>query len=299
MNALNRALTGFFDLVLAPFELIGDRTALVIVSGVFGVLALLAFKYISWQKGIKAAKDRIKGHMIEIRLYQDDLAVVGKSVGKILWRNLQYVGLNFGPFIPLAIPFFIVASQFVVRYAYDPVPVMTADATPLHAGRGTLVQVALKGQDKAKVADLKLILPEGVEPVSPLVRAPAAGRAFQEVIAVAPGDHELVFELPDGAGGVVRETKHLVAGDQPARRMQPRRVEAAGWWKLHDPDACSMLWPAEPGFTRSSPFSSIAIAYPYRDLGWMPGGEIGILIVLVVASMVFGFLALKPLGVTI
>jgi hypothetical protein len=81
--------------------------------------------------------------------------------------------------------------------------------------------------------------------------------------------------------------------------MQPRRVEAAGWWKLHDPDACSMLWPAEPGFTRSSPFSSIAIAYPYRDLGWMPGGEIGILIVLVVASMVFGLLALKPLGVTI
>lgn len=294
MNALNLAFTKVFDLVLTPFELIGDRTALVLVSGVFGVLALIAFKYISWQKGIKAAKDRIKGHMIEIRLYQDDLAVVGSSVGKILWRNLQYVALNFGPFIPLAIPFFVVAAQFVVRYAYDPVP-LTDPGERLLAGRGTLVEVALKPEHKAQIADLKLILPDGLEPVSPLVRAPAAGRAFQEVVARAAGQYEIAFELPDGT----RETKQFVAGGEPTRRMQPRRVESSGWWKVHDPNACSLLWPAEPGFTKASPFSSIAIAYPYRDLGWMPSGELGILIVLVLASMLFGFAALKPLGVTI
>jgi len=287
-----------FDLVLAPFELIGNRTALVLVSGVFGVLALLAFKYISWQNGIKRAKDRIKGHMIEIRIYQDDLVVVGQSVGKILWRNLQYVGLNFGPFIPLAFPFFVVASQFVVRYAYDPVPVMDP-AAHLLAGRGTLVEVDLKPARKAEIAGLRVILPEGLEAVSPLVRAPGEGRAFQEVIATAPGSHEIVFELPDGKGGVTRETKQFVAGSEPARRMQPRRVEAGSWYRLDDPDHCSLLWPAEPGFTRASPFSCIAIAYPHRDLGWMPGGEIGILIVMVLASMLFGIAALKPLGVQI
>lgn len=297
MNAVNSALSGLFDLVLAPFELIGNRTALVIVSGVFGVLALLAFKYISWQRGIKTAKDKIKAHMIEIRLYQDDLVVVGQAVGKVLWRNLQYVALNFGPFIPLAFPFFLVAAQFVVRYAYDPVPVMPAGEALL-AGRGTLVEVELKGAHLAEVAGLEVHLPAGLVPVSPLVRAPGAGRAFQEVIAVAAGQHEIVFELPDGAGGVTRETKLFAAGEA-ARRMQPRRVEAGSWYKLNDPDACSLLWPAEPGFSADSPFHSIAIAYPYRDLGWMPSGEIGILIVLVLASMLFGFLALKPLGVQI
>jgi hypothetical protein len=298
MNAVNSTLSGLFDLVLAPFELIGSRTALVIVSGIFGVLALLAFKYISWQRGIKAAKDKIKAHMIEIRLYQDDLLVVGQAVGKVLWRNLQYVALNFGPFIPLAFPFLLVAAQFVVRYAYDPVPVMAAD-TELLAGRGTLVEVELKGAQRAQVAGLQVHLPAGLAAVSPLVRAPGAGRAFQEVIAVAPGQHEIVFELPDGAGGVARETKLFAAGETAPRRMQPRRVEAGAWYKLHDPDACSLLWPAEPGFSADSPFHSIAIAYPYRDLGWMPSGEVGILIVLVLASMLFGFLALKPLGVQI
>jgi hypothetical protein len=225
------------------------------------------------------------------------LVVVGQAVGKVLWRNLQYVALNFGPFIPLAFPFLLVAAQFVVRYAYDPVAVMPADAELL-AGRGTLVEVELKGEHRAAVAGLQLRLPEGLRAVSPLVRAPGAGRAFQEVIAVAPGQHEMVFELPDAAGGVARETKLFSAGEA-ARRMQPRRVEAGGWYKLHDPEACSLLWPAEPGFSAASPFHSIAIAYPYRDLGWMPSGEVGILIVLVLASMLFGFLALKPLGVQI
>ena len=44
---------------------------------------------------------------------------------------------------------------------------------------------------------------------------------------------------------------------------------------------------------------AIVIAYPQRDLGWLPGGELGILITIVVASMVIGAAAIKPLGVQI
>ena len=76
MNAINRAVTSFFDLVLTPLEAVSDEFALLFVSGIFGVLALWIFKHISWQKGIKATKDKIKGHLIEIRLYQDDLVTV-------------------------------------------------------------------------------------------------------------------------------------------------------------------------------------------------------------------------------
>ena len=298
MNAINGAMTALFDLALWPFELLGDTVAMIVISGVFGIVALIAFKYISWQKGIKAAKDRIKGHMIEIRIYQDDLVVVGQSVAKILWRNFQYVGLNFGPFIPLAIPFVLVMAQFVVRYAYDPVP-LTAVTEGMLPGEGTTIRVALKEQQRAAVADLQLVLPDGIAAVSPLVRSPGSGRAFIEVVATAPGRHEIAFELPDGRGGVIRETKLLVAGDEPARQMQPYRTLASNWYLLLSPESCSMLWPAEPHFTSSSPFESIAIAYPYRDLGWIPDGEMGILLVLVGASMLFGFAALKPLGVQI
>ena len=77
----------------------------------------------SAQRRIKAAKNKIKGHLIEIRIYQDDLAIVGRAIVKVLLRNFQYLGLNLLPFVPLSIPFVIVLAQLVVRYGYAPAAV--------------------------------------------------------------------------------------------------------------------------------------------------------------------------------
>src|SRR5688572_25715196 len=179
MNSLNRITSTLFDIALTPFEWLGDAVALVLVSGIFGVLALLLFKYISWQRGIKSAKDRIKGHMIAIRLYQDDLRIVGLSVAKVLGRNAQYLGLNFGPIVPLAFPFLVLTAQLVVRYAYDPLPIHAA-ASDVMPGRGTLLEIELAAGHAADVKGLRVTLPDGLQAVSPLVRAPTEGRAFQE-----------------------------------------------------------------------------------------------------------------------
>ena len=253
MNALNRIVTSVFDVVLTPLEFLGVAWSLILVSGVFGILALWVFKHISSQKAIKAAKDKIKGHMIAIRIYQDDLAVVGKSVGRVLARNGQYLGLNFGPFIPLAIPFVFVAAQFVVRYAYAPVPLTAPDAVVM-AGAGTLLEIEFDRAHRKDVTGLEVRLPEGLRAVSPLVRAPSEGRAFQELVAVSPGVHAIELALP----GRPVETKLFVAGDEALRRMQPRRVSSRGWYKLHDPEQWTALWPAEDALPAESPIESIA-----------------------------------------
>jgi len=294
VNALNALLTKVFDLVLTPLEFLGVATALIVLSGVFGVLALYVFKLISWQAGIKASKDRIKGHMIEIRLFQDDMRVVGRAIAMVLVRNLQYLGLNFGPVLPLVIPFAFLAAQFVVRYAYDPLPVVAADARLL-PGQGTLVEVQLAPGRWSEVSGLTLELPEGLRALSPLVRAPSEGRAFVELAAASAGVHELAFALPSGERG----TKLIAVGDEAPRVLQPRRVSSRDWYRLDDPDHWPVLWPAEPAFAADSVFRGIALAYPQRDLGWLPGGELGILITIVVASMVVGAAAIKPLGVQI
>lgn len=294
MNALNALLNKVFDLALAPLELLGAAAALIVVSGVFGVLALYVFKYISWQAGIKSAKDRIKGHMIEIRLFQDDLRIVLRAVGMVLVRNTQYLGLNFGPILPLAIPFAFLTAQFVVRYAYDPLPVVAADARLL-PGQGTLIEVQLADGRWGEAGGLTLELPEGLRVLSPLVRAPGVGRAWVEVAPAAAGVHEIAFALPSGERG----TKQVVVGDAAPRVLQPRRVSTRDWYRLDDPNHWPVLWPAEPAFASDSAFRSIALSYPKRDLGWLPGGELGILITVVVASMVVGAAAIKPLGVQI
>lgn len=294
MNALNGTLTRLFDLALAPFELVGRGFALVLWSGIFGVLALLVFKHISSQRRIKAVKDRLKGHLIAIRIFQDDLRVVGGSVAKILARNVQYLALNFGPFVPLAIPFVFFVAQFVVRYAYAPVP-LTKDPAAQLAGAGTLLEIQLVPEQAARVKELRVDLPDGVVAVSPLVRDAFEGRAWQEIAAVRSGVHTLRFAIGDGPS----EAKLFCAGDADQRSMQPRRVNNRDWYRLTDPDHWPALWPAEPGFDPESPFSCVAIAYPERELPWLPDGETGILLTFLAASMLFGIAAIKPLGVQI
>lgn len=282
MNGFNSAATSLFDVLFSATDWAGSATTLIFWSGVFGVLALLIFKRISWQKGIAASKDKIKAHMIEIRLYQDDLRVASKAILKVLGRNVAYLALNLLPFVPLSLPFAFVVAQCVVRYGFAPVEVRAA-GEHVAPGAGTLITIELESAHAELARGLAIEYPPGVEPISPLVRV--HGRAFQEVVARAPGAYTIAVTLPDGT----RETKALVAGTAE-RRMQGERGK--GFFS-------ALLWPAEDALDANSPFSRIAFAYPDSRLGWFPGGAEGVLLVFVVASLLAGVLAIKPLKVQI
>jgi hypothetical protein len=288
MNAFNGLVTRLFDILLVPLELMGDEMSLILVSGIFGVLALIVFKYISSQKGIKAAKDKIKGHMIAIRLYQDDLVIVGKSIAKVLLRNLQYVSLNFGPFIPLAPIFVVVLAQAVVRYGFEPLEVVSVEQeVAMLPGAGNELKIEFKGAQKNRAAELEVIWPEGLTPRSPLVRNAREGVAFQEFVATAPGDYEVELRLSDGSS----YTKKVSAGSTDLACIQPERVSDS---------LTAFLWPAEAMFPPDCPIASVGFVYPDSDLGWLPmAGLMGVMVVFVVASMVFAFAFIKPLGVQI
>lgn len=293
MTLISRGVTVLFDVLLWPLDRLGKAPALIIGGGVFGVLALLAFKRLSRQQSIKAAKDKIKAHLIEIRIYQDDLRIVGRAIGKVLARNAQYLGFNLLPFVPLAIPFTFVIAQFVVRYAFAPVPVsapVAAPTTAFLAGSGTTIEVDLEPGSAQCVTSMSIHYPDGLEAVSPLVRVPSEGRAFQEVVASRAGKYAIDVTLNDAAGETRSASKLLYAGNVAGRTMQPEVGRGVG-------DA--VLWPAEPAFASDSPFARIAFRYPDSDLGWLPSGPGGVLIVFIASSIVFGLLAIKPLRIQI
>lgn len=291
MNSINRALGAIFDVLLTPLEAVGREFSLIMVSGVFGILALIVFKHISHQKGIKRAKDRIKGHMIEIRLYQNDLGLVSKAIGKVLFRNLQYVGLNFGPFIPLALPFAFVVAQMVVRYGFEPVEVQEVSDVRL-AGGGTTLKIETAAGHEESVSDLKVTLPDGLEAVSALVRAPSAGLAYQEFVATRAGNYEIVITL----GGVeyIKLFTAKLEGDKAADRPRTLQGERVSTF------FSALLWPAEDTFSEASGLARVSFVYPESNLGWLPmSGPMGVIVWFLVFSMAFGFAALKPLGVQI
>lgn len=287
MNAVQRILTSVFDALLTPFEAMGDTVALVLVSGIFGVLGLLLFKQISWQAGIKGTKDRIKGHMIAIRIYQDDLVIVFTSVMKVVLRNFQYLALNFGPILPLLVPGALVAAQMVTRYAFAPLPVITPEkAEEMLPGRCSMLEIRMKPGQESLVSDLAVKLPEGLKALSPLAKNARDGIAVLEFAAIAPGEGEIQLLI----GGQIAATKAVVAGAEPTRSMQPERVSS--FWT-------SWLWPAEPRIAPSCPIAWIGFTYPDRDLGYLPGGAFGVFATFVLASMAFGIAILKPLNIQI
>lgn len=287
MNAIHTAVSAIFDVVLTPFEWLGDVWALVLVSGIFGILALLLFKQISWQAGIKSTKDKIKGHMIAIRIYQDDLGIVFSSVLKVVLRNFQYLALNFGPILPLLVPFILIASQLVVRYGFAPLPVIDlARAEAMLPGRGTMLEVRMKASHEGEVSSLTVELPPHLKALSPLARNARDGIAVIEFAAVAPGMADVLFAV----GGQAAGTKSISAGLEAPRSMQPERV--SDFWS-------SWLWPAEPTFPRDSPIDSVRFTYPSRDLGFLPGGAFGVLLTFFLASILFGIAVLKPLNIQI
>ncbi len=291
MDALNGIFTAIFDSLCAPRAWAGDGLVLLLISGVFGVLALLAFKHVSFQKRIARTKNLIKAHLIEIRIYQDNLRIVSLAIVKVLGRNLQYLVLNFLPFLPLSIPFAFVLAQLVTRFAYGPMPVEEPAAMRL-AGHGVVVEVQLADETRYEaVRELRIEYPVGIKPVSPLVRVPFEGRAYQEVAVLSPGRHAIEVRL-----GAESQTKQL--DSMPGSGMRQASREQGLFHAL--------LWPAEAVLPSDSAFERIALrslrhseGYPPADLGWMPAGAGGIVLIFLVASMLFGALAIKPLKVQI
>ena len=283
MNALNGIANGLFDLLCRPAASLGWLTVLVLLSGIFGVLALIAFKHLSFQRRIKAAKDLIKAHMIEIRLYQDDLRIVGRAILKVLGRNAQYLGLNLVPLVPLALPFGIVAAQLVTRFGFVPAPVH-APTQQLLAGQGTTLAIQLSESARQRVGELELHYPKGLVPVSPLVRVPETGRAFQEFVARTPGCYSIELVL-----GGERETKQYCAGEATPQ-LQPERGQ--GFFS-------ALLYPAEPTLPSGSAFARVSFRYPEREFRWLPDGPEGVLLFFLVVSMLFGLALMKPLHVQV
>jgi hypothetical protein len=276
MNTFNAITSAVFGVLLAPF---GVQRAwspwvdIVFWSVLGGIVALIVYKHASNQKGIAAAKNDIKVHLLEIRLYNEDILGVFTSTLKIIAKNALYIGHNLMPMVVMFVPMMTILFQLEATYAFAPVPVGTVD----------LLRVKLDPEHAAVPATaVTLELPPGLVLDAPPVRT-AGGEIAWRLRAEAPGDHVVTLKVGDQA-----VTKRIaVGGDQ--RRVPVLRTKS---WE-------GFLYPGEEALPGDSPVESIRWDYPERDLGWFPGGEGGILAAFFVLSIAAG-LALKGLfGVTL
>jgi hypothetical protein len=194
------------------------------------------------------------------------------STGRALLRNLAYLGHNLVPMAVLLVPMLLVLAQLEAHYAFDPVPVGSVD----------LLRVQLDPGAAAAAREARLELPEGVALDAPPVRT-ADGEIFWRLRAEAEGDHVLALHV----GGETFTKVFSVGG--PPRKVAIQRTKS---WE-------ALLYPGEPPLAASAPVHTIALTHPERDLGWLPGGELGILATFFGLSLATGFALKGRLGVTL
>ncbi len=263
MNLLNKALNSLFDLFFWPFAGLNPMWGLTAISLVAGVAMLWIFGKTSNQTAIKSLKNRIRGNLLAVRLYQHDLGLVARLQGRLLLDTFKYMRYSMFPMLIMIVPVLIILVQMNYRFS----------VRPAEPGKSILVKMAVReagGLDGA----LALETPEAVEVETPPVRVSALSEADWRIKPEEEGRHTLLFRMGDE-----EVEKEFIVGE--------------GWGKISAIRTGkgffdSFLWPGEPTIPAKSPVRSVEVRYQPLELSVF-GFGVHWLVYFFIMSIVFGF----------
>jgi len=268
MNVLGQAINKLFDGLMIPVA--GwPAVAMVLVSVITAVWALLLFKAVTPQGKLTATRDRLMGHIYEMGLYQDHLSILAKVQGSLAMANLRYLSLTLPALVVLTIPMVLTLGQLDSRYNHR----------PFEVGETSVFTVTVARDADLDVAAISLSLPEGVVAEAGPVRNAASGTVAWRLRADSEGTHALRV-LADGQEIAVRD---LRAGDGLVRLNEINRRGALA--VVMSPGARPLA--ADSGLARMS------LQLPSRHTAYL-GLEMNWLVAFCVFSLIVG-LAMKDL----
>jgi len=273
MSLLNRIITGLFDLVFFPFRSLDPMWGLTVVSLLAGVLMLWIFGKVSDQGAIGLIRDRIRGNLIGIRLFGDDLGMLFRLQGKIFRQTLTYLRYAMVPMLIMLVPVLLILIQLDLRFG----------KRPLAPGEKTVITATLRAASPLQES-VELSVPEGVTVETPGVRIESEREVAWRVRVDEPGDYLLTLR----AGDDLVEKQLLADG----RWGAVSALKTGGSW------VDKLLHPGETTIKGSNRIESVTVQYAPLSLSVF-GFGIDWLLYFFVASIVFGFAFKRVLGVEI
>src|SRR5450631_677121 len=242
------------------------------ISIVIGLLMVIVFRYTSDQKAIGRAKDRLKAHLLAVRLFQDQLPVVMRAYGKILRGTGSYFRLAFTPFLIAILPITFLIVQLDRYFGW----------LPLRPSQTFLVEARI--EDPIALNEASLRLPPEMSSSAPAVHIPKDKEVVWRVVAENTGQ----FDIQIAAAGQTA-SKQVVVSPGLAR-ISPLRLQGSFWER--------MFTSGEPALADNSPVQSITIGYPPRVIGfaWM---EWNWIVLFFVVSLIAGFIFKSALGIQV
>jgi hypothetical protein len=218
--------------------------ALAVISALTGALAMLIFRALSSQARIRATRNAITAHVLEMRIYQDDLALILRALGAALATHLRYLRLVLVPVLGIAIVMALVFIQLDARFS----------RAPLRPGESAMVTATLRSGTDVMSAPIELEAGDGAAVHGPRVRVFARREVNWQVCAERAGAPRLTLRF-----GNVRYELRLAA--QPGAGIVGRHRSQAPFEALWQPG----LPPLPPEIDR------VEVRYPparHSLLGW-------------------------------
>ena len=269
MEAVNAPLR---RLVEAFFGLVGGWPTWVGIAIATFVVMLVAMPILKWTL-VPAWTERTKrglaASVLELRLYNDRLGAVFRSILAMLVWTAGFVGAML---IPLVVTGAVLLLPFAHLHSWW-------GFEGLEPGDTTTLRLHVPGQDGKP--EVTIEAPPGVAVETPALWIASHDEIVWRLRAEAPGMHQLRFRV---AG--TDYTKDVTVADGVARRSPERCTSALN----------QFLYPVEPPLPADGPVSHMSLAYE--------DGPSFLLVpvwcwILILFSFVFYFPLKKPFGVEI
>jgi len=265
MWIFNSILGKIFEILFIPFRNMNPWVAMIVVSLLTALLMLLVYRYTSNQKGIKKVKNKIKAHLLEIRLFKDSMSISLKAQGKILLANFRYIALNFKPLLVMIIPIILIIIQLNFWFGYD----------SLKQGQATLLKVKLEDGYNPLQQNIALDPSSDIKIETDPLRIEEDYEVNWRISPQSKGNHDLNVVI--GSHSI---TKSFASELRALSRISPIRYN-------HN-FINNLLYPMERPIPKDLPVKSIEVIYPVRYLNLF-GLNIHWLIAFFALSIIFGF----------
>jgi hypothetical protein len=263
MTGFNRSLSAAVDVLFEPLGWLSPVAGLAVVALVTATLALWVVKGTSDQRRMRAAKNGMYAALLEMRLFNDDLAAILRAQGEVLRYNARYLRAALLPILWLIVPVSLLVAQLESYYAYGGLTPQEPTLVTAHVRPGTT---------GAEAATLEL--PPAIHADTPAAWFPATDEVVWRVVPEATGAYSIRIRL-----GSETLTKTLVVSDAIGRRSTMRPT--TGWLD-------QIEHPSEPPLPTDSRIEAISVGYPTRVLtvfGWRTPWEV----IFGALTILFGF----------
>jgi len=265
MWIFNSVFGKIFDAFFLPFHSMSPWIGMIVVSFLTGLLMLFVFKWTSNQKGIQQVKNRIKAHLLELRLYKDSLGLSLRAQGNILRCNLRYIGYSARPMLVMIIPLILVIIQLNFWFGYE-------SLTP---NQSALLKIKLKEHQNPLDIPIDIQTSPGLAIETLPLRIEEAGEINWRFSANDEGLQQISVVV-DGE----TVTKKVSVAQRPLCKVSPIKPGKSFLKQV--------LYPTEAPIKGHLPIEAIEIQYPTKKMSLF-GWHIHWLIVYFVLSIIFGF----------